>query len=120
MTIKNQFSIIAITALLISIAVIFFMRRKTHEGEKFMYAVPVRAGAGWGYKIYLANEGIQDTLTDRIYIKQDYIPGVPGKHTFTSEGDALRVANLIIWKISSGRQPIIAAPELDSLGIVIK
>lgn len=120
MTIKNQFSIIAVTALLISIAVIFFMRRKTHEGEKFMYAAPLKTEPGWGYKIYIAAEDSQDTLTDKIYIRQEYIPGIPGKHAFASEADALRVANFVIWKISSGRQPIIVAPELDSLGIIVK
>jgi hypothetical protein len=120
MTIRNQFSLIAVTALLIGIAVIFFMREKNHEGEKFIYAVPVRTELGWGYKIYLAAEDIKDTSTDRIYIKQDYIPGVPGKQAFKSEADALRVANLVILKISSGRQPMITAPELDSLGIIKK
>src|SRR5664279_547669 len=120
MTIRNQFSLIAVTALLICIAVIFFMRRKSHEGEKFMYAVPERTELGWGYKICLGTEDIKDSATDRIYIKQDYIPGLPGKQGFVSEADALRVANLVIWKISSGKQEMIAAPELDSLGIIRK
>jgi hypothetical protein len=120
MTTRNQFSLIALTALLIGIAVIFFMRRKTHEGEKFMYAVPLKTESGWGYKIYLGTASNPDTLTDRIYIKQENVPGIPGKHSFTSEADALRVAGLVIWKVSSGIQPIIAARELDSLGIVIK
>jgi hypothetical protein len=120
MTTKNQFSLIAVTALLISIAVIFFMRRNSHEGEKFLYAVPLKAESGWGYKIYVGAESNRDTLSDRLYIRQENVPGLPGKHRFSSETDALRVANLVIWKISSGRQPIIAARELDSLGIVVK
>ena len=85
-----------------------------------MYAVPAKMESGWGYKIYLANGESQDTLTDKIYIKQDFIPGIAGKHTFSSEADALRVGNLVIWKISSGRQPIVVLPELDSLGIKVK
>jgi Domain of unknown function (DUF4907) len=120
MTIRNQFSLIAVTALLISIAVIFFVKKKSHEGEKFMYAVPVKTESGWGYKIFLGTEEIKDTSTDRIYIRQDYIPGKPGKQAFTSEADALRVANLVILKIGSGLMPTITLPELDSLGIITK
>ncbi len=85
-----------------------------------MYAFPLKTESGWGYKIYLAAEDRPDTLTDHLYIKQEYVPGISGKHAFTSDADALRIANLVIWKISSGHQPIITKPELDSLGIVIK
>jgi hypothetical protein len=109
-----------ITALLVCIAVIFFMNCKSHEGEKFLYAVPLKMESGWGYKIYAGTDNNQDTLKDRIYIRQENVPGIPGKHRFTSKEDALRVANLVIWKISSGIQPIIAAKELDSLGIAFK
>lgn len=85
-----------------------------------MYAVPLKMGTGWGYKIYLSKEGSQDTLTGKLYIKQEYVPGIPGRHVFTSASDAQRVGNLVIWKISSGYQPIIAATEIDSLGIEVK
>ncbi len=85
-----------------------------------MYAVPVRTELGWGYKIYLSTEDVKDTSSDRIYIKQDYIPGIPGKQAFKSEDDALQVANLVILKISTGQQPMIALRELDSLGIIKK
>jgi hypothetical protein len=120
MTTRNKFNLIMFTALLIGIAVIFFSRNRRQSGERFIYAVPVKTETGWGYKIYQGTEDVKDTTTDRIYIRQDYIPGLPGNHSFVSEADALRVANFVIWKISSGRQPLINSQELDSLGIVGK
>jgi hypothetical protein len=120
MTIRNLFSLIAITALLIGIAVIFFIKDGRHKGEKFIYAVPLSNGSGWGYKIYEGTEDVKDTSADRIYIKQDYIPGIPGNHPFATEAEAMRVANFVIWKISTGRQPLINTRELDSLGIIRK
>lgn len=119
MTTRNKFTLIMFTALLIVIAVIFFSRNGSHSEERFVYAVPVKTEPGWGYKIYEGINDIKDTTTDRIYIKQDFIPGLPGNHTFATESEALRVANFVIWKISSGRQPVISSQELDSLEIKI-
>ena len=56
----------------------------------------------------------------RIYIKQEFMPGIPGKQGFKSADDALLVGNLVIKKISSNQPPIITTRELDSLGIVKK
>ena len=51
MTIRNQFSLIAVTALLIGIAVIFFNRYRGHEEKVFIYAVPFKTEFGWGYTL---------------------------------------------------------------------
>jgi hypothetical protein len=109
MTIRNQFNLIGITALLVCIAVIFFTRQKSHEGKIFLHAVPVQTGSGWGYNI-MADE--------RVFIKQEYIPAVPGKEGFKSADDALLVANLVIHKISTNQLPTITTRELDSLGVL--
>jgi hypothetical protein len=120
MTIRNQYSIIAVTALLIGFAVIFFSRQISHEGKNFIYAVPFKSDWGWGYKIYRGISDEKDTAIDKIYIKQDLIPGIPGKQGFSSEADAMRVAGLVIQKISSNQLPTITARDLDSLGIIKK
>jgi len=57
---------------------------------------------------------------DKIYIKQEFIPGVPGKLGFKSAEDALKVGNLVVKKISSNQSHTISAGELDSLGISVK
>jgi hypothetical protein len=108
MTIRNKYSLIGITALLICFAVIFFSRRKVHGGNIYVHAEAVQTVYGWGYNV-LADE--------KIYIKQEFIPAVPGKQGFKSADDALRVGNLVVKKISSNLPPSITIGELDSLGI---
>jgi hypothetical protein len=111
MTIKSTYSLIGITALLIGFAVIFFDREKSHEGKVFVHAVPVQTTYGWGYNI-MAGE--------KIYIKQEFIPAVPGKQGFKSAADAQRVGDLVVQKIGSDRMPAISIRELDSLGVIKK
>jgi Domain of unknown function (DUF4907) len=109
MTIRNKYNLIGIAALLICFAVIFFIRQKSHEEKIFLHAEPVQTGYGWGYNI-LANE--------KIYIKQEYMPGISGKHGFKTAGDALLVGNLVIHRISSNQMPMITQRDLDSLGLL--
>lgn len=111
MTIRNKYSLIGITALLICFAVIFFSRQKMHEGKIYLHAEAVQTVYGWGYNVLADN---------KIYIKQEFIPSVPGKQGFKSSDDALLVGNLVIKKISNNQPPIITGRDLDSLGIVKK
>jgi hypothetical protein len=111
MTIRNTYSLIGITALLIGLAVIFFSRQNSHEGKIFLQAVPVQTDSGWGYQILAG---------DRVYIKQEYIPGLPGRQGFKSSADAMRVGSLVVKKITSNQLPTITEKELDSLGIIRK
>ena len=107
MTTRNKYSLIAVTALLVCFAVIFFGRLK----KPLVHAEAVKTTNGWGYNVL---EG------ERIYIKQEFIPALPGKREFSSADDALRVGNLVAKRISSGLQPTITVRDLDSLGVIIK
>jgi hypothetical protein len=111
MTIRKKYSLIAITALLVCFAVIFFGRQKLHDRNIFIHAEAVQTVYGWGYNI-LAD--------DKVHIKQEFIPGLPGKQGFKSADDALRVGNLVVKKISSNLSPTITPHDLDSLGISTK
>jgi hypothetical protein len=111
MTIKNKYVLIGITALLFCFAVIFFNRQKNHEGKIFLHAEPIQTVYGWGYNI-LADE--------KIFIKQEYMPGVSGKQGFKSAADALVVGNLVVKRISSNQMPMITRKDLDSLGLLKK
>ncbi len=113
MTIKTKYSLIGITALLISFAVIFFSRPKgdSHEGKIYLHAVPFQTASGWGYSV-LAGE--------KIYIKQEFIPAISGKHYFQTEADAAKVGNLVVKRVSSNLQPTITPQDLTDLGIIIK
>ncbi|MFI5193699.1 MAG: DUF4907 domain-containing protein [Chitinophagales bacterium] len=110
---KKKYFLLALTAMLISIAVIFFIRnerlRRDHEGQVFLKAVAVQTAGGWGYNI-MAN--------DKIYIHQDYIPAAGGKRVFKTKEDAMRVANRVIEKISKNQLPVITLKDLDSLGVL--
>jgi hypothetical protein len=110
MTIRNKYSLIGITALLICFAVIFFSRH-TQERRIYIHAEAVQTVYGWGYNI-LADE--------KVYIKQEFMPAVPGKQGFSSADDALRVGNLVVKKLSTDLPPAITIGDLDSLGIIRK
>ncbi|HEY2649234.1 MAG TPA: DUF4907 domain-containing protein [Puia sp.] len=107
MTIRKTYSLIAIAALLISFAVIFFSRFKEQNQKVFIYAEPVQTVYGWGYNI-IAN--------DKVHIKQEYMPAVPGKRGFKSAADAMQVGNLVVKKIMDSKMPTITLHELDSMG----
>lgn len=107
--IRNTFSLIGITALLICVAVIFFSRRDSRENKVLLKAVALQTTYGWGYHI-LAN--------DKVYINQEFMPAVPGIKGFKSADDALLVGNLVIKRISSNQSFSISIRDLDSLGVL--
>jgi Domain of unknown function (DUF4907) len=107
MTTSKKFIIIGVTALL-CIAVIFFSRQKSHEGEVLLTAMPIHTPYGWGYTILAGKKK---------FIEQEYMPAVPGKQGFKSAADALLVGNLVIKKLTSKQWPTITFRDLDSLGL---
>lgn len=107
MTIRKTYSLIAIAALLVSFAVIFFSRRSGSQ-KVFIYAEPTQTVYGWGYNIIAA---------DKVHIKQEYMPAVPGKRGFKSPADAMLVGNLVVKKIVENKMPTITIHELDSMGL---
>jgi len=108
MTIRKIYSLIAIAALLISFAVIFFIKKQERNQKVFIYAEPIQTVYGWGYNIIAA---------DKVYIKQEYMPAVAGKRGFQSAADAMLVGNLVVRKITENKIPAISVHELDSLGL---
>jgi Domain of unknown function (DUF4907) len=108
MTIRKTYSLIAIAALLISFAVIFFIKYKERSQKVFIYAEPIQTVYGWGYNIIAA---------DKVHIKQEYMPAVPGKRGFKTATDAMMVGNLVVKKITENKMPAITLHELDSMGL---
>ncbi len=63
----------------------------------------------WGYDIY---------VDGRLYIRQPHIPAVNGIIGFKSEEDAMKTAELMIYKIEKNiLPPSVDISELDSLGV---
>lgn len=69
----------------------------------------IQTGSGWGYEVWVDGQR---------FIVQDQIPGVPGKHSFASQQEALRCGELVVKKIKARKNPTISPSELDSLNIV--
>jgi Domain of unknown function (DUF4907) len=108
MTIRRTYSLIAIAALLVCFAVIFFYNRRPGEKQVYIYAEPFRSGTGWGYNV----------LADgKVHIHQPFIPAVPGRQEFKTEEDALKVGRLVVKKITENRSPTVTLLELDSMGL---
>ena len=108
MTIKRTYSLIAIAALLVCIAVIFFYNHRSRENQVYIYAEPFRSGDGWGYNI----------LADgKVHIHQPFMPAVPGRQEFKTEEDAMKVGRLVVKKITENLSPTISLKELDSMGL---
>ena len=72
----------------------------------------IQTNNGWGYEVYVDN---------KLYIKQENIPGVSGFQYFKTKEDALKIGNLVIEKMKHGKKfPAISLEELESAGITVK
>ena len=81
---------------------------KVNSG-KFVAKAVFSEGMGWGYDIY---EG------SSIRIHQPHIPAVEGNKGFSSETEALKVAELVIYKLEHGIvPPSITKQEMIQAGI---
>jgi len=81
-----------------------------HKKAQRIEAKALYIGNGWGYEIL---------IDKKLYITQRNIPAIPGKKVFTTESQAMLVANLAISKMKKkDGLPIITPRELDSLGII--
>ena len=83
-----------------------------YNGEiknRFSYKIFTVEGNGFGYNIYDEN---------RIIIRQPTIPGLPGNKGFCTKSDAIKIAQLVVYKIENYIiPPSISRKELDSLNI---
>jgi len=81
-----------------------------HNKKQTIEAKALYVGNGWGYEIFVGK---------KIYITQRIIPAISGKKVFTTQEQAMLVANLVISKLRQREGlPIITPKELDSLGII--
>lgn len=84
--------------------------QKQHHGSD---QVPVTLSAtqntwGWGYEI---------AVNGKLFIKQDYIPVIPGKKGFASKEQALFVGKRAVEKMKGGNFPTITRKDLIDAGI---
>ena len=63
-----------------------------HNGKMFVKANAYATPDGFGYEIY---------ADDSLYIKQAFIPGIAGEHSFASKEDAMKIAEVAIHKMAT-------------------
>jgi len=81
-----------------------------HEGYAYVQLMPFESNPGcWGYEIYVDN---------KLYIRQDYIPVINGRHPFKTKQAALDAGKLVFDKISSGKKPTLTAEELRGINVI--
>ncbi|PWT74320.1 MAG: DUF4907 domain-containing protein [Bacteroidetes bacterium] len=109
MTIRRNYYYFLGAAILVILAIGLFLSRQTNKDEKvFVQAQAVQTQLGWGYNI---------TVGGKVYIHQEFIPAIAGKHGFKSKEDALAVGKRVIEKMASNQLPTITVQDLKELGI---
>jgi hypothetical protein len=86
----------------------FFLLRNTRNAPQPppVTAQVMQLDGGWGYKI---------EVNHRLYIYQDQIPCLPGKHLFPSRESAMAVAQMVKEKLIQGKSPAVTREELEQV-----
>ncbi|MDO9276847.1 MAG: DUF4907 domain-containing protein [Lutibacter sp.] len=96
------FTVLAITSILII---------KLSDASTNRYHLKTfKVNNGWGYTIF---------IKDKVFIKQDIIPGIPVKKPFSAEKDAETVGELMIEKLENKKIPSISYKELQINGVIL-
>jgi hypothetical protein len=93
----------------IKIIVVLFLLVSCKNNEKYLVK-SFKVKDGWGYTIAINN---------KIVIKQTVIPTVSKQESFRTEGDALKVGNLVLERIKQNLSPTVAKNDLILLEISI-
>ncbi|MBS7230091.1 DUF4907 domain-containing protein [Flavobacterium psychroterrae] len=78
------------------------------KNEKTFKTESFRTTSGYGYSIILKN---------KIIIRQSIIPVIGDTKSFTTEGDALKVADLVVKKLNQNISPTVTKNDLILLKI---
>ena len=71
---------------------------------------PISTSFGWGYEIVAGG---------KVYIRQEFIPAIKGKHGFRTSADAVKVGEKVVSKINAKQlPPTITVDELRQMGII--
>jgi len=106
----SKFILFVIAGAALLLGLIFWNHSHGKDDRVYVEVKPIQTGNGWGYNI----------LTDgKIYIHQEYIPAVVGRHAFKTKEDALKVGRKVISKLSARQMPTISIDELREMGIMI-
>lgn len=80
-----------------------------HNGEAFIQLIPVKVNTGWGYEIY---------IDGKLYIRQEYIPVISGRHAFATKQNAISAGKLVFKKLQAGKIPMLTVNDLRSINVI--
>lgn len=110
MTIKKKYyQFIIVFLIAAACAAAYYSYHHKKDERVFVQAQAIQTALGWGYNI---------TVDNKIYIHQEFIPGIAGKHGFKTKEEALMVGRKVIEKISSNQLPTITQQDLKEMGII--
>ena len=86
-----------------------FFKAKKDPNRIYLESRAIEVKDGWGYEI----------LTDgKVYIHQEFMPAVAGRHAFKSKVNALKTANLVLERLKLKQLPTITSADLISLDVI--
>ena len=100
---------ILLIALSLAAGITLFKLAQWQQADNALTCHCFKGPQGWGYDI-LVNK--------KIIIHQTIIPGMPGFKGFATEQQAQEVAQIVIEKIKSHREPFISHEQLQQSGII--
>jgi len=106
---NNRFLLLGILVVIASVVLVNHFHQKK-AGQVLVEVKPISTSLGWGYEI---------VADGKIYIHQEFIPAIPGRHGFKTSEDAVKVGKIVVAKISANQlPPTITVDELREMGIV--
>lgn len=93
----------------IKIIIIFSLFISCNNNEEYLVK-SFKTSRGWGYTI---------AIDSKVVIKQTVIPTISNQESFKTEGDALRVGNLVLERIKQNLSPTVSKKDLILLEISI-
>lgn len=108
---RKYYILIAAAVLLVSgfAAYHYYFQEKNGEDKVFVHVKTFQTSLGWGYDIFTG---------DKLYIHQDFVPAISGRHGFKSREEALATGKKVIEKISAGSLPSLTVADLKELGVI--
>ncbi len=71
----------------------------------------IEVDSGWGYEVF---------HKQKVIIRQQIIPGIPGNTSFRTQEEAEKVAKIVVGKLARNQNPMVSKQELNDLGIDYK
>ena len=107
---KRAAAVFGILVLVIAALIMrHYQRVRWEKDHVYVQARPIQTALGWGYEI---------VVSDTVFIHQEFIPAISGRHGFRSSEDAMKVARKIINNMKHGKVEAVSVRDLKDLGII--